>query len=212
MKIVVPRCSCTSRWKWEFHIHFIHPKSKASTISCRQFMGRGRRRERNIFSISSYQSRVEWMGKSLTTNEESRWATPLSFLALSSSALLTKMKARCILPYRCWRFQSSVWGGGDRHPMLKAQKNLWVFVSNRCFLANFLRENFFRDFTGLDWFDPLDSSWNTTCSFSWFFLFVFFFGGGRWEDYRNMSSLETILHFCSSGMFFCRELIGMLLK
>jgi hypothetical protein len=42
---------------------------------------------------------------------------------------------------------------------------------------------------------------NTTCSFSWFFHFVFFLvvGGERWEDYRKMSSLETILHFCSSG-------------
>jgi hypothetical protein len=181
--------------------------------------------ERNVFSISSYQSRVEWMGRSLTTNEESRWATPLSFLALSSSALLTKTKARFILTYQCWRFQSSGWGGGDRHSMLKARKNSWVFVSNRCFLAKKFRENFFRDFTGLDWFDPFDSSSNTTCSFSWFFLFVFFLvlGGGRiiarwalWRLFCTFAVLEvrwgSFNRLLFPLMFFFRELIGMLLK
>lgn len=68
------------------------------------------------------------------------------------------------------------------------------------FLANFFHENFFRDFTGLDWFDPVDSSSNTTCGFSWFFLFVFFFGAGRWEvgglsQDELFGDYSALLHF-----------------
>lgn len=171
------------------------------------------------------------MGRSLTTNEESRWATPLSFLALSSSACWRRRRRASFFTYRCWRFQSSVWGRGTSLlDALKAQKNLWVFVSNRCFLVTFFSWEFFQGFylLRLVWSSRFKLDYNVQFELVFFFL-CFFSGGERWEDYRKMSSLETIVHFCSSGgtlrfvqppslsfprMFFlfCREPIGMLLK
>jgi hypothetical protein len=134
------------------------------------------------------------MGRSLTTNEESRWATPLSFLALSSSACWRRRKRASFFTYRCWRFQSSVWGRGTSLlDALKAQKNLWVFVIAAS-LSLFFHENFFRDFTCLDWFDPVDSSSTITCSFSWFFLFEV--GGGRiiarWALWRLLCTFAVL--------------------
>lgn len=170
------------------------------------------------------------MGRSLTTNEESRWATPLSFLALSSSACWRRRKRASFFTYRCWRFQSSVWGRGRSLLDAQSSKEFMSFC-NCCFLATFFHENFFRDFTCLDWFDPVDSSSTITCSFSWFFLFVFFFwwwevGGGRiiarWALWRLLctfavlevlwGSFNRLLFPFLVCFFFCCEPTGMLLK
>jgi hypothetical protein len=139
------------------------------------------------------------MGRSLTTNEESRWATPLSFLALSSSACWRRRRRASFFTYRCWRFQSSVWGRGTSLlDALKAQKNLWVFVIAAS-LPLFFHENFFRDFTCLDWFDPVDSSSTITCSFRWFFLFVFFFW---WWEVGGLSQDELFGDYCALLQFW----------
>jgi hypothetical protein len=165
-----------------------------------------------------------------------QWGVPLSHTLILSRTFFIRLadEDECALHSYvplCWRFQSSVWGEGVIVTRCSKLKRIYdFFVSNRCFLANFFHENFFRDFTGLDWFDPVDSSSNTTCSFCWFFLFVFFFfGGGRWEvgglsqdelfgDYssallqfgRYLEVRSTAFSFLVC--FFCRELIGMLLK
>lgn len=91
-------------------------------------------------------------------------------------------------------------GGGDRYSMLKAQKNLWVFVIAAS-LPLFFHENFQGFYLlRLVWSIRFKLDYNVqfwlVFSFCVFFLVV---GGGRWEDYRKMSSLETIVPFCSSG-------------
>jgi hypothetical protein len=139
----------------------------------------------------------------------------------------------------CWRrtkarfiladASSLVSGKGEIVTRCSKLKRIYEFLFQIAgFLANIFREKVFRDFTGLDSFYPVDSSSNTTCSFSWFFLFVFFFwwwevGGGRivarwalWRLFCTFAVLEvpwgSFNRLLFPRMFSCRELIGMLLK
>jgi hypothetical protein len=183
----------------------------------------------NIFSISSYQSRVEWMGRSLTTNEESRWATPLSFLALSSSACWRRRKRASFFTYRCWRFQSSVWGGRGRSLLDAQSSKEFMSFCNRCFLATFFSWDFFQGFylLRLVWSSRFKLDYHV--QFSLVFSFCVFFlvvGGGRiiarWALWRLLctfavlevlwGSFNRLLFPFLVCFFFGREPTGMLLK